>query len=213
MRRVAVALLALCFAMPSTSPAQVTLGLKAGLNVSDLDIEDAEGSPVDVVSRTGFVGGAYLQAGLGSVLTLQTEALSSPKGGSRTVSDRTVSLDLTYIDVPVLLLVRVPAGDSAIWPVLYAGPVFSWETRCRIRDAGEAVDCAAFEEEPLETKSPDVGMAFGGGFEIFMGSFTLQLEARYNLGLTTIDDATEETGSVKNRTWSFMLGVGRVLTL
>ena len=212
MRRVTIVLLALCFATTAVEArAQVTLGLKGGLNVSNLSAKDADGSTVDLDSRTVFTGGAYLQAGLGSVLTLQVEALYSPKGAN---DDDGANLDLTYFDLPLLVLIRVPAGDSAIWPILYAGPVLSFETKCRLNsDEGSSVDCGSGDDALFRTKSTDVGVTFGGGFEVFMGSYTLQLDGRYNLGLVDINDTTgEATGSVKNRTWSFYIGLGRVLS-
>jgi len=75
------------------------------------------------------------------------------------------------------------------------------------------VDCGSGDDALFRTKSTDVGVTFGGGFEVFMGSYTLQLDGRYNLGLVDINDTTgEATGSVKNRTWSFYIGLGRVLS-
>ena len=212
MRRVTIVLLALCFATTAAEArAQVTLGLKGGLNISNVSATDADGSTIDLDSRTAFTGGAYLQAGIGSVLALQAEGLYSP--GGATAADGP-SLDLTYFDVPLLVLIRVPAGDSAIWPILYAGPVLSFETKCRLKgEEGASVDCGSGENGLFRTKNMDVGATFGAGIEIFMGSFTLQLDGRYNLGLVNIDDTTGGTASsLKNRTWSFFLGFGRVLS-
>lgn len=211
MQRVTLVLLALCFATTAVEArAQVTLGLKGGLNILNLSAKDADGSTVDFDSRTAFTGGAYVQAGLGSVLALQAEALHSPRGAN----DDDANLDLTYFDLPLLVLIRVPAGDSAIWPILYAGPVLSFETKCRLKgEEGASVDCGSGADVLFRTKSPDVGVTFGGGFEVFMGSYTLQLDGRYNLGLVDLDDTTGgAAGSFKNRTWSFYVGLGRVLS-
>jgi hypothetical protein len=211
MRRVTLVLLALCFATTAVEArAQVTLGLKGGLNISNLSAKDADGSTVDFDSRTVFTGGAYLQAGLGSVLALQAEALYSPRGAN----DDGANLDLTYFDLPLLVLIRVPAGDSAIWPILYAGPVLSFETKCRLKgEEGASLDCGSGADGLFRTKNTDVGVTFGGGFEVFMGSYTLQLDGRYNLGLVDIDVTTGgAAGSLKNRTWSFYVGLGRVLS-
>ena len=57
--------------------------------------------------------------------------------------------------------------------------------------------------------SLDFGVVFGGGFEILYSKLTIQLDARYNLGLTNLnasEDAAEV--SVKSRGWAFMLGLG-----
>ena len=211
MRRAVFAFIAFCVCLSAMqAQAQVTLGLKGGLSVSNLNASDSEGTSVGFDTRTSFGGGAYLQAGLGDVLTLQAEALYSQRGANAEDSDG--SLYLSYIDVPLLFLVRVPAGDAAIVPILYAGPVVSFETKCQLKDdTGTSVDCGSGSGNPPQTTSPDFGGAFGGGFEVFMGSYTLQIDIRYTHGFVNILDSSEQAGSMENRAWSFYLGLGRVL--
>jgi hypothetical protein len=216
MRRVIPSLLALCLVTAIEAPAQVTLGLKGGLNVSNISIDDPTDPDFDLDSRTGFTWGGWLQVGLGDVFAVQPEVMFSPKGGSRTIDDIKVSFDLSYIDVPLLLMARIPAGDSPILPVLYVGPVVSFETKCRVKGQGEGIDvsadCASIDDDPIETKSTDFGAAFGGGLEFYLGTLTMYLEARYNLGLVNIDDSgSPDEFSVKNRTWAFLFGLGYVL--
>ncbi|MBT8461596.1 MAG: PorT family protein [Gemmatimonadetes bacterium] len=210
MRGLKPALIALCAVLSAgEAPAQVTLGLKAGVNVADLSVRSDDGSSVDVDPRTTFGGGAYLQAGLGAVFALQAEALYTQRGGRS--SDDGLNLELGYVDVPMLFVARVPAGEAAIQPVLYAGPVVSFETACRLRsDEGATVDCDS-GGDGLTTKSPDLGASVGGGLEVFMGGYTLQLDVRYTHGFVDIDDSADSDGRVRNRTWSFYLGLGRVL--
>lgn len=212
MRRTVFAFLAICVCMSAVeAEAQVTLGLKGSLNIANLDVSDSEGTDIDLDTRTTFGGGAYLQAGLGSALALQAEALYAPRGARGSGGDATI--ELTYIDIPLLLMVRVPAGDAAIWPIVYAGPVLSFETKCRLKEEGGAsVDCGSGPGDIFPTKSPDVSGAVGGGFEVFMGRYTLQLDIRYTHGFVNINDSeTQLAGSVTNRSWSFFLGLGRVL--
>jgi hypothetical protein len=191
------------------APAQVTLGLKGGLSLPTLNVTEPDGTTLDLQTRTTFGGGAYLQLGLGDVLTFQGEALYVLKG-ARSNSDR-VTLALDYIDVPLLFMVRVPAGESAIWPILYAGPVFSFETGCAVKGENASVSCSA-ADDGLQTKNQDIGGALGGGLEVFMGRWTLQLDVRYTHGFRDVSEALDEAGGgVKNRVWSFYLGLGRVL--
>jgi len=212
MRHTVLAFLAISVCLSAVeAEAQVTLGLKGGLNIASLDVSDSEGTDIDLDTRTTFGGGAYLQAGLGSVLALQAEALYAPGGARGSGGD---AIELTYIDVPLLFMVRVPAGDASIWPIVYAGPVFSFETGCRLKEEGGAsLDCGSGPGDPFPTKSPDIGGAIGGGLEVFMGSYTLQLDIRYEHGFVNINDSDSQlAGSVYNRSWSFFLGLGRVLT-
>ena len=210
MRRITFSFLALLLAVSVTEvSAQITLGLKGGLSLPTLGGTAPDGTNLDLQTRTTFGGGAYLQLGLGPVITLQGEALYVQKG-ARSDSDR-VSLALDYIDVPVLFMVRVPAGDAAIWPILYAGPVFSFETACAVEGEDASVSCSV-AEDVLQTKNQDFGGAIGGGLEVFMGRWTLQLDVRYTHGFRDESDALDEAGGkIENRVWSFYLGLGRVL--
>jgi len=212
MRRVTFAFLSLCICLSAVeAQAQVTLGLKGGLNVANVSASEPDGTNIDLDRRTTFGGGAYFQTGLGGVFALQAEALYTPRGANG--KDGNATLELSYIDVPLLFLVRVPAGDAAIQPILYAGPVVSFETKCQLKsEGGTSLDCGSETGDLFRTKSPDFSGAFGGGFEVFMGRYTLQLDIRYTLGFVNIDDTSEGlAGSAKNRTWSFYIGLGRVL--
>jgi len=44
-----------------------------------------------------------------------------------------------------------------------------------------------------------------------VGSLVLTLDARYQLGLTNLDDSPDTDESVKNRVWQIMAGVGFTL--
>ena len=97
---------------------------------------------------------------------------------------------------------------------LYVGPQVAFETRCQVtgEDDGVSVsfDCDSPElDDALQTKATDFGLVFGGGLEILYSRLTVQLDARYNLGLTNLNDAEDASEvSVKSRGWSFMLGLG-----
>lgn len=211
MRRALLALLALCLVIVAEAPGQVTLGLKAGFNVSDLDVQNTAGEAVDWKSKAAFTGGAYLQLGLGDVFAVQPEILYSPKGAKQDLTDGALSLDLTYLDVPLLIMARIPAGDSPIWPILFAGPVISFEMDCKLKSPSVSLDCDAGDTPASRTDATDYGVTFGLGFEFFFGSVRSQLDARYTLGLNDIN-ATGSGASVKNRGWTFLFGLGYALS-
>jgi hypothetical protein len=94
--------------------------------------------------------------------------------------------------VPLLFLVRIPVEGASIQPILYGGPVVSFETKCQLKsEGGASLDCGSETEDLFRTRSPDFSGAFGGGFEVFMGQYTLQLDIRYTLGFVNIDHTTE----------------------
>jgi hypothetical protein len=50
---------------------------------------------------------------------------------------------------------------------------------------------------------------FGGGLEIPVSRLTLQLDARYNLGLSNLNAGTDASEvNLENRGWSFAAGLG-----
>lgn len=206
--------LALAAVLVGAGPAaaqDVLLGVKGGLNVSDVKV-DEDGTDVPVDTKTGLVAGAFAQIGLGDVFAVRPEALYSSKGGS--VSDEGVDADISldYIEIPVLLVARIPTS-GALRPNLFAGPVISFEASCEVSGSADGItvsgDCEEIDEEdPLLTKSTDFGVAFGGGLELDTGGAVLLLDGRYTLGLSDINDIESAPESLKNRAWSFTAGVG-----
>ena len=76
--------------------------------------------------------------------------------------------------------------------------------------APTSFDCASDElAEPLITNLVEFGLVFGGGLEMPVSRLMMQLDARYNLGLSNINGGPDATDtSVSNRGWSFTLGLG-----
>lgn len=194
----------------------VAVGVKAGLNISDVSVDDPADPGFDLDSKTGFAGGGFLQIGIGEIFAVQPELLFSQKGAKDPESDPAgVKIRVDYIEVPVLLMARIPVGDNGtVRPNLYVAPVVSFETKCDVKgeEAGVelAVDCdSPALGDPIKTKTTDFGLMFGAGLEIGSGRFVFLVDGRYNLGLTNLNDTPgAEEISVKNRAFSVMAGVG-----
>jgi hypothetical protein len=53
---------------------------------------------------------------------------------------------------------------------------------------------------------------FGGGIEFLFGGLKVELDARYNSGLTHVNGSTSAGSvSLENRGWSFSVGLGKLL--
>jgi hypothetical protein len=202
---------ALLFAVPLH--AQTTIGVKGGLNVSDIstnipDIEDIK------ESKTGFVGGGYVNLPLGSTFALQPEVLYSQEGFKGTEPDLTgveAQFKVDYFQIPVLVKAQFPSGT--IRPAVYAGPVVSFESSCKLGlSAGGTsaeYDCDSPEADVGDRSKTDFGGAFGANLDWFVGPVIVTIDARYLLGFTNVNsDDTAPDESVKNRVWQFMAGVG-----
>ena len=216
-RIVAVLLTAVCLGivLPSAAGAQeVTLGVKGGINVSKLTVDDPSDPDFGFDSRTDFQVGVFAEFALGPKFAIQPEVYYSKNGADARSGDPDVKLGLDYIRVPVLLMARLSSRESLMYPILYAGPQVAFETACSVSGSTDAASVSVDCDDPsldggLRTKGTDFGLVFGGGFEMLFSRLTVQLDARYNLGLTNLND-TPDSGEVsaRSRGWSFLAGFG-----
>jgi hypothetical protein len=200
---------------------EITVGIKGGINIADLEIDDPSGGE-ETDTRTVFGVGAYAEFGIGDVFAIQPEVLYAPKGATDQgeVAEPEEAVELTfklnYIEVPLLLKARIPVKNSAVTPSLYVGPVVAFETKCEVEATNASLSVSAscdtigeFGEENIETKSVDFGIALGAGLAIPVGPVVLVGDVRYTLGLTDINDtAALDEVNIKNRVWSFSVGAG-----
>jgi len=204
--------LALLVAVPLQAQ-DITVGVKGGLNVADVSTDVADIQELDTSSKTGFVGGAYANFGLGGVFAIQPEVLYSQKGFKATESGSPLeaSFKTNYFEIPVLLKAQFPM--TMLRPAVYAGPVVSFETSCKLGltggDTSVDLDCDSPEADAGDRKKTDFGGVFGASLDLFVGPLVLTVDGRYQLGLTNLnDDPDAPDESVKNRVWQFMAGVG-----
>lgn len=198
--------LALLIAAPLQ--AQTTIGVKGGINIADIDT-NIEDLPDVLDSKTGFVGGGFVTLGLGSLFAVQPELLYSQKGFKAEEGMLSAQLGTNYIEIPVLL--KAQFRLAMLRPAIYAGPVASFETSCNLDVVGVSVDCDD-DEGFVDRKKNDWGAVFGANVDLILGSITLILDGRYQLGLTNLADAPDlPDEEAKNRVWQIMAGVGFTL--
>ena len=159
--------------------AKLEVGLKAGANFANTDVEDAE-------SITAFHGGAYGLIKLANI-GIQPEILWSKQGNELSVGSLTSEVDLTYVNIPVMLKFYLPLGLN-----LQAGPQFGILTNAEQDD----------EDISDTLKSSDLSAALGAGWD---APFGLQFNARYVLGLSDINDFSGAE-SIRNRTFQISIG-------
>ncbi len=201
--------LALPLALLIAAPlhAQTTLGVKGGINIANVDVSEVD-LPDVLDSKTGFVGGAFVNLTLGSLFALQPELLYSQKGFKASEGPLEATLGTNYIEIPVLLKAQFKL--AMLRPAIYAGPVLSMETGCNLDIIGVSVDCDD-DEGFVDRKKSEWGAVFGANLDFFLGPVMLLLDARYQLGLTNLADVPDSDESVKNRVWQIMAGVGFTL--
>jgi len=173
-------------------PAAAQVGITGGGIASDANVE-ADGTSVDTESRTGFqFGVSYATGGIFGIIV---GGYYSEKGfGVANSADR---VRLSYIEVPVMGVVRLPILERVLGPRLYGGINGGYEVSCKTEGTGliTANLCD-------NTNKFDFGLKGGIGLQVlFFG-----LDFAYTYGLS--DVAKEESLKINNRAWSLALLIG-----
>lgn len=173
-------------------PANAQVGITVGGIYSDASVE-LNGSPVETDYRTGFQAGAsYATGGMFGIIV---GGYYSEKGFD--VVGTAERVRLSYVEVPVMGVVRLPILERVIGPRVYGGISGGLEVSCSTEGTG-LVTAGLCEN----TNSFDFGLRGGIGIQVlFFG-----LDASYTYGLS--DVAKDEALSVNNRSWSLALLIG-----
>ena len=188
----------------------VSVGVKAGLGISNISTDQLE--LVDTDSRTGFVAGGFLDIGLGSRFSIHPEVLYAQKGFKAMDAGVEAEAELDYIDIPVLLRFTPASEDQRVQPAVFVGGFVAFEAGCSL--SGEIdgislddVDCDDPEAD-FERETTDAGAVFGAGVDVWLSDgLYLTFDGRYNLGIVDLE-TDEAAESVTSRGWFFTGGVG-----
>lgn len=171
---------------PQTAAADVRFGIKGGASIANVngnfaaDIEDWK-------STVGFCGGIFLEFNFGRILTIQPEVLYTMKG----VDTGTGKLKFDYLEIPVLLKLRIPTGS--LHPFVFAGPAFGFNLKALIE--GYKID---------NMPSSDYSAVLGGGLQL---GRSVHIDVRYTMGLKKLEIPDLETIDLKNGVLSATLGL------
>lgn len=172
--------------------AQVAFGLKAGLNLAKLDVNDPESS---YDSRTGYHAGIFLR-GKFDKIGIQPELLLFTQNGDLESSVvGTAQEKFTYLSIP-LMLKFYPIGGANI----QVGPQFGF-----LLDGEREYDGllrSGSDDITDYYKKSDVSVSVGAGYDF---GFGLGLDVRYNIGVKDINNAAN---GEEARSRVFLLSVG-----
>jgi hypothetical protein len=186
----------------SQSQAQVgfSIGPKAGVSVNQFDKNDNGFS-----ARTAWAAGVFANLHLGEVFSLQPEFLIHQKGAQQNVNGTKNEIKLNYFSVPVLAKLMLPI-QGTFYPHILAGPVYNYRLNAKYSavDNGSGTTIS-FNDGDL--KRTEIAGAFGAGFDIISNNIYLNLDARYNVGFSDLND-NDNTIVLRNRNWTVMAGVG-----
>jgi hypothetical protein len=176
-----------------TASAQVAFGLKGGLNLTNINADDAQAT---YNSRTGYHAGLFLREKFGKV-AIQPEALLFTQ--SNTIDNYQglyhVKQSLTYLSIPVMVKFYPVLGLN-----LQVGPQFGF-----LLDGDRTTDMGFVQKkENIKDyyKSSDVSISAGFGYDF---DFGLNLDFRYNIGVQDINNAS---GGEKAKSQIFLVSLG-----
>ncbi|MEO6404883.1 MAG: porin family protein [Ferruginibacter sp.] len=169
----------------TVSAQHVNVGLKAGLNVYNID---SDGGKYD--SKVGFNAGVIGHIHLAKHVALQPEVVYSAQGAKYTVLNTDTKVNLGYINVPVMLQYMFDNGFR-----LQAGPQVGFLINAKTETGSTKVD--------IKDQLKSVDFAVGAGIGYVHPATGFGVDARYNLGLSDIT----ESGSDKSTNRGFQIGV------
>jgi hypothetical protein len=165
MKNYFIMLSALFFMAITVNAQPVNLGVKAGLNVYNMDSDN--GQTMD--SKVGFNAGLLGHIHLNPNWAIQPELIYSRQG--------TDMIDLDYINVPVSLQYMFENGFR-----IQAGPQIGFLV-------GATTDQEGVEMDIKDDMKPiDVGLNVGASYVHQTSGFGV--DARYNIGLTDISESS-----------------------
>ena len=185
-RTLAISAFAAMLVLPQMAAAGVRFGIKAGANIANVNGNFSD-QLSDWKSTVGFCAGIFLELNLGRVLTIQPEVLYTVKGADA----GTGKLKFDYIEVPVLLKVRIPI--STIHPFIFAGPAFGFNLKA-------VLDGIKIDDMP----AADYGAVLGGGLQL---GRSIHIDVRYTMGLQKLAIPDLGTIDLKNGVISATLGL------
>ncbi len=186
MKKIFIVILLSMVADVAFAQVQVALGLKAGVNLSKLNTDDADANTSNI---TGFHGGAFALFKL-TKIGIQPEFLFSQQGSKvEQVGFNEEDLKMSYITIPIMLKFYLAGGFN-----IQAGPQFGFLNSAELKGDPDIED---------KLKSSDVSANVGVAWD---APFGIVLDARYNIGLSDLNEGSSIEGEVKSGVFQFSVG-------
>lgn len=189
-----LSLMLVSLASSKTALAQVqfSLGIKGGVNFASINVNDAKAT---WDGKTGFHGGAFALFKL-TAFAIQPEVIFSQQGSTVKFQSQDINANFSYLNVPVIAKFYLPLGLN-----LQLGPQFGFLTTAE-SDYNPVSGTQTSTDLEDYYKNSDVSLGMGIGWDLPM---KITIDARYNLGLTEIDD-NASIEATKNQVFQISVG-------
>lgn len=165
------------------SHSPVSFGVKGGFNVANLRYADETNPDSKLSGNVGLLAHIHVAR----QFAIQPELVFSGQGAKETVDGKDYKWALNYLNIPVLAQAMFGHG----WRV-ETGPQAGILVSAKSKVDGNSADIKD------NFKTFDFAWVVGLGYLTHSG---LGIDARYNIGLSSINDATSE--HINNRVWQF----------
>ena len=202
--------------------AQVSLGLKGGVNFSNIYATQALDQVLpDFESISTYSIGAVAEVGISEQFAFQSELLFTRKGfGLREGLDVdllgvpvplgvTAETQINYVEVP--LLAKYKFGTEGISAYITAGPTLGYATSGQINTKANVLLDFNIAKTPINLDAInfqrfEIGGAAGAGLAMQTGMGQFFIDARYNIGFTQLYDIPLVNEKLRNRGISLSAG-------
>lgn len=181
---------------------KTTFGIRAGINLQNLNGKNSNGDKLDNQLKTGFNAGVNAEIPVGIDFYLQPGLLFSTKGAKFDNVSGKVKRNLSYIEIPVNFLYKPELGEGRI--LLGFGPYAGFAVGGNT-EIGDSKSDIEFGNDAGETKRFDAGANLLAGYE-FSNRLSFQLNAGLGLVNTHNRLDSDNTTTVKNTGFGISLG-------
>jgi hypothetical protein len=157
---------------PDTMTAKMKIGIKAGLNFSNI----TKAASINAQSRSGFMAGAFIAVPSRGIMGYRSEIIFSKQGYDYKTGRTTGSVDLNYILLPQLMCINITK-----YVQLQAGGQLAILVGGKIDSSLSPSSVPALQKKMMDYYNKvDYGAA--GGIEVYPFAGLL-IGARYNISL------------------------------
>jgi hypothetical protein len=175
----------------------IMFGIKAGANFYQIGGSDADDQGLDESRKMkiGIAGGFLVNIPFSEMFSFQPELLYSTEGNLQKEGDAKATIALSYLNIPLMIQLNTTSGFYA-----ETGPQIGFLMSAK----GKYDDGTNETEDDIKDELKSIGFswALGIGYKMESG---FGFGARYNLGLSTLDDADTDPSKLTSN--GFHVGV------
>lgn len=216
--KTALPTVALLILLAAPAHAQLAaIGAKGGLHWSDFN---ENFGPFDTDSRTTWGAGGFVRYAFGDGFSIQPELLWAGKGAKIDGGDiltTDVDLELSYVEIPVLLRYDFAPQRARFRPYVMAGPYIAFELTCEFDGEFDDVDDGIDVEIDCDnsligfyTNGTLAGLLGAIGVEVPLGDVAdLLVEGRASRDFRDINETeiNDSNDGLRNRVFGLYIGV------